>query len=54
MKKSIKNEKLDSFIAVRMDADLKEKLKKEAKRRGLKISTLARMWIMEYLEKYPD
>lgn len=40
----------DETIVLRLQKNLKEKLEKVAKSKGLKVSTLTRMWIMEKLQ----
>jgi len=37
-------------LVLRVQKNLKEKLKKEARKKGLNASTLARMWLMEKLQ----
>lgn len=39
----------DETIVIRLQKELKEKIEKIAKSRGLNISTLARMWFIEKL-----
>lgn len=39
----------DETLVVRLQKDLKEKLEKIARNRGLNLSTLARMWLIEKL-----
>lgn len=39
----------DETLVVRLQKDLKEKLEKIARSRGLNLSTLARMWLIEKL-----
>ena len=39
----------DKTLVVRLQKDLKEKLEKIARNRGLNLSTLARMWLIEKL-----
>lgn len=40
----------DETLIIRLQKDFKEKLEKVARSRGLNISTLARMWLMEKLQ----
>lgn len=40
----------DETLIVRIQKDLKDRLEKAARRRGLNVSTLARMWLMEKLQ----
>lgn len=40
----------DETLVLRVQKNLKEKLKKEARKKGLNASTLARMWLMEKLQ----
>ena len=40
----------DETLIVRLQKDFKERLEKEARSKGLNISTLARMWLMEKLQ----
>lgn len=39
----------DETLVVRLQKDLKDKLEKIARNRGLNLSTLARMWLIEKL-----
>ena len=39
-------------LVVRVQEDFKQKLEKIARSRGLNVSTLARMWLMEKLQSY--
>ena len=39
-------------LMVRIQKDFKEKLEKVARRKGLNVSTLARMWLMEKLQTH--
>ena len=41
----------DETLIVRLQKDFKERLEKTARSRGLNVSTLARMWLMEKLQK---
>lgn len=38
-------------LVLRVQKDIKEKLEKFARRKGLNLSTLARMWLMEKLQE---
>ena len=49
MKKLRTKETFNEVIIIRMPKVLKDKMKQIAKSKGLKISTLARMWLMESL-----
>lgn len=40
----------DETLVVRLQKDLKNRLEKIARNRGLNISTLARMWLLEKLQ----
>ena len=40
----------EESLILRVRKDIKNKLKKEARKRGLNLSTLARMWLMEKLQ----
>lgn len=40
----------DETLIVRLQKDFKEKLEKTARSKGLNVSTLARMWLMEKLQ----
>ena len=40
----------DETLVLRLQKDLKERLKKIARTKGLNVSTLARMWIIEKLQ----
>ena len=42
---------LDKIIPVRMSAVQWETIRQEAARKGIGVSILTRMWIMEYLSK---
>ncbi len=44
---------LDKIIPIRVSAEQWEIIRKEASRKGIGVSTLTRIWIMEYLEKLP-
>lgn len=37
-------------LVLRVQKDIKDRLKKEARKRGLNLSTLARMWLIEKLQ----
>lgn len=41
----------DETVVVRLQKSLKERLEKVAKSKGLNVSALARMWLMEKLHK---
>lgn len=41
----------DETLVVRLQKELKDRLEKVAKSRGLNISTLARMWLLEKLRE---
>lgn len=40
----------DETLIVRLQKDFKDKLEKTARSKGLNVSTLARMWLMERLQ----
>ncbi len=42
----------DETLMVRIQKDFKEKLEKVARSKGLNVSTLARMWLMEKLQTH--
>ncbi len=42
----------DETLMVRLQKDFKEKLEKVARSKGLNVSTLARMWLMEKLQTH--
>jgi hypothetical protein len=42
---------LQKIIPIRVSAEDWERLRKEATRKGIGVSTLTRIWIMEHLEK---
>ena len=42
----------DKTLMVRLQKDFKEKLEKVARSKGLNVSTLARMWLMEKLQTH--
>jgi len=44
------NKPRDETLVVRLQKDFKEKLEKFARSKGLNVSTLARMWLMEKLQ----
>lgn len=44
------NKPRDETLIVRLQKDFKEKLEKTARSKGLNVSTLARMWLMEKLQ----
>lgn len=41
----------DETIILRVQKDIKQKIEKLARNKGLNLSTLARMWLMEKLEE---
>lgn len=41
----------DETVILRVQKDIKEKIEKLARSRGLNLSTLARMWLMEKLQE---
>ncbi len=41
----------DETLIVRLQKEFKERLEKAARRRGLNVSTLARMWLIEKLRE---
>ncbi len=45
----IKKGRLDTIIVIRLPKDVLEKLERIATEKGLKPSTLARMWLLEKL-----
>lgn len=45
----IKKVKLDTAIVIRLPKDVLEKLERIAAEKGLRTSTLARMWLLEKL-----
>ena len=51
VKRKKKSELLNSFVATKVEAELKDRLKKEAKSRGLSTSALVRMWIIKEVKK---
>lgn len=40
----------DETLVVRMQKNIKEKLEETARKKGLNVSTLARMWLLEKLQ----
>ncbi len=44
------NKPRDETLIVRLQKDFKEKLEKVARSKGLNVSTLARMWLLERLQ----
>jgi hypothetical protein len=51
MGKPIGKNHLQKIIPIRVSVDDWERIRKEASRKGIGVSTLTRIWIMEYLEK---
>ncbi len=45
------NKPRDETVILRVQKDIKEKIEKLARSRGLNLSTLARMWLMEKLQE---
>lgn len=45
----VKEPKKEDLITIRVQSQLKDRLEKVAKRQGLSLSSLARMWIIEKL-----
>ncbi len=44
-------ETMDTAVLVKMTRELKDKLEKIAKRKGIGISTLIRLWALEHVEE---
>jgi predicted DNA binding CopG/RHH family protein len=45
------NKPRDETVILRVQKDIKDKIEKVARNRGLNLSTLARMWLMEKLQE---
>lgn len=45
------NKPRDETVVLRVQKDIKDKIEKLARSRGLNLSTLARMWLMEKLQE---
>lgn len=51
MGKPVGKRHLEKIIPVRVSVENWEQIRKEADRKGIGVSTLTRIWIMEYLQK---
>lgn len=51
-KKLTTTEKFDSTLLIRISKSIKDDMKKIAKKMGLNLSTLARMWLMEKVQSF--